>query len=94
MKKVTKMTEKVIKAAAKSDVVALKGYDPDIGIFYALHKVVRGKDVFVIDNERGPLLYAYQKGQYIESVVKQFETSSGDNAPDYKDNLFFEPKGK
>lgn len=66
MKKPTKMTEKVIKAAAKSDVVALKGYDPDIGIFYALHKVVRGQDVFVIDNERGALLYAYQKGKYFE----------------------------
>lgn len=33
MKKTTKMTEKVIKAAAKSDIIALKGYDPDIGIF-------------------------------------------------------------
>ena len=66
MKKATKLTEKVIKAAAKSDVIALKGYDPDIGVFYALHKVVRGKDVFVIDNERGALLYAYQKGKYFE----------------------------
>lgn len=66
MKKPTKMTEKVIKAAAKSDVVALKEYDPDIGIFYVLHKVVRGKDMFVIDNYRGALLYAYQKGKYFE----------------------------
>lgn len=68
MKNVTKMTAKVIKAAIKSDVVALKGYDPDIGIFYALHKVVRGKDVFVIDNERGPLLYAYQKARFVENL--------------------------
>ena len=66
MKKATKLTEKVIKAAAKSDVIALKGYDPDIGVFYALHKVVRGKDVFVIDNERGALLYAYQNRKYLE----------------------------
>lgn len=68
MKNVTKMTQKVIKAALKSDVVALKGYDPDIGIFYALHKVVRGKDIFVIDNERGSLLYAYQKACFTENL--------------------------
>lgn len=77
MKKQTNLTEKVIKDAAKSDVVALKGYDKDIGIFYVLHKVVRGKDVFVIDNERGALLYAYQKGQYFEQ--KALNWSAGQN---------------
>lgn len=65
------MTRKVIEAAMKSDVVALKGYDPDIGIFYALYKVVRGKDIFIIDNERGSLLYAYQKALFMEDLTKK-----------------------
>lgn len=82
MKKATKMTEKVIKSALKSDVVALKGYDPDIGIFYALHKVVRGKDIFVIDNDRGPLLYAYQKGQYYEQKAINWAAGQNGDAGD------------
>ena len=82
MKKATKMTEKVIKAAAKSDVVALKGYDPDIGVFYALHKVVRGKDIFVIDNDRGPLLYAYQKGLHYEQKALNWSAGQYGNAGD------------
>lgn len=82
MKKATKMNEKVIKAAAKSDVIALKGYDPDIGIFYALHKVVRGKDMFVIDNDRGPLLYAYQKGQYYEQKALNWAAGQYGDAGD------------
>lgn len=71
MKKTTKMTAAVIKAAAKSNIVGLKGYDPDIGIFYALHKVINGKDVFTLDNDRGPLLYAYQKQLYMAEKFLQ-----------------------
>lgn len=76
VKKQTQMTQKVIEAAHKSNVVALKGYDPDIGAFYVLHKVINGKDVFKIDNDRGPLLYAYQKGRYFEKNILDLSARS------------------
>lgn len=82
VKKQTQMTKKVIEAAHKSDVVALKGYDPDIGVFYVLHKVINGKDVFTIDNDRGPLLYAYQKGLHYEQKALNWAAGQYGDAGD------------
>ena len=65
MKKVCKNCE-IIKRADRSDVLAFKGYDKDIGVVYLLHKIVRGKDVFTFDRESGKILHAYQKARFLE----------------------------
>ena len=68
MKKTCKNCE-IIKKADRSDVVAFKGYDKDLGVVYLLHKVVRGKDVFTFDPEGGRLLHAYQKARFQEEQI-------------------------
>lgn len=68
MKKVCKNCE-IIKKADRSDVVAFKGYDKDLGVVYLLHKVVKGKDVFTFDPEGGKLLHAYQKARFQEDQI-------------------------
>lgn len=70
MKKVNTFSE-IIKRADRSDVVAFKGYDKDIGVVYLLHKVVRGKDVFTFDRASGKILHAYQKARFLEQKASR-----------------------